>query len=115
MTGLYSASLYLTVMACHTFISPNLKILSRRIVYFFLFFSIEKRPQCTFDFETRKKQMFTEAHAFSRVTYFFYFLASQLDFFLNLHSEISNLTTFSETVQRDDTNFGPFLFYSVAK
>ena len=46
---------------------------------------------------------------------FFYFLASQLDFFLNLHSEISNLTTFSETVQRDDTNFGPFLFYSVAK
>ena len=59
--------------------------------------------------------MFTEARAFSRVTYFFYFLASQLDFFLNLHSEISYPTPFSETVQRDDTNFGPFLFYSVAK
>ena len=59
--------------------------------------------------------MFTEARAFSRVTYFFYFLASQLDFFLNLHSEISYPTLFSETVQRDDTNFGPFLFYSVAK
>ena len=29
--------------------------------------------QCIFDFETRKKQMFTEAHAFSRVTYFFIF------------------------------------------
>ena len=38
-----------------------------------------------------------------------------MDFFLNLHSEISYPTTFSETVQRDDTNFGPFLFYSVAK
>ena len=59
--------------------------------------------------------MFTEALAFSRVTYFFYFLASQLDFFLNLQSEISYPTPFSETVQRDDTNFGPFLFYSVAK
>ena len=45
----------------------------------------------------------------------FYFLANQLDFFLNLHSEISYPTPFSETVQRDDTNFGPFLFYSVAK
>ena len=45
--------------------------------------------QCIFDFETRNKQMFTEARAFSRVTYFFYFLASQLDFFLNLNSEIS--------------------------
>ena len=59
--------------------------------------------------------MFTEARAFSRVTYFFHFLASQLDFCLNLHSEISYPTPFSETVQRDDTNFGPFLFYSVAK
>ena len=29
--------------------------------------------QCIFDFETRKKQMFTEARAFSRVTYFFIF------------------------------------------
>ena len=46
---------------------------------------------------------------------FFYFLASQMDFFLNLHSEISYPTPFSETVQRDDTNFGPFLFYSIAK
>ena len=73
------------------------------------------KSQCIFDFETRNKQMFTEARAFSRVTYFFYFLASQLDFFLNLHSEISYPTPFSETVQRDDTNFGPFLFYSVAK
>ena len=36
--------------------------------------------RCIFDFETRNKQMFTEARAFSRVTYFFYFLASQLDF-----------------------------------
>ena len=71
--------------------------------------------QCIFDFETRNKQMFTEARAFSRVTYFFYFLASQLDFFLNLYSEISYPTPFSETGQRDDTNFGPFLFYSVAK
>ena len=26
--------------------------------------------QCIFDFEIRKKQMFTEARAFSRVTYF---------------------------------------------
>ena len=58
--------------------------------------------------------MFTEARAFSRVTYFFYFRASWI-FFLNLHSEISYPTPFSETVQRDDTNFGPFLFYSVAK
>ena len=30
-------------------------------------------PQCIFDFETRNKQMFTEARAFSRVTYFFIF------------------------------------------
>ena len=74
-----------------------------------------KTTQCIFDFETRNKQMFTEARAFSRVTYFFYFLASQLDFFLNLHSEISYPTPFSETVQKDDTNFWPFLFYSVAK
>ena len=29
--------------------------------------------QCIFDFETRNKQMFTEARAFSRVTYFFIF------------------------------------------
>ena len=29
--------------------------------------------QCIFDFEIRKKQMFTEARAFSRVTYFFIF------------------------------------------
>ena len=49
-----------------------------------------ERSACVFDFEIRNKQMFTEARAFSRVTYFFfYFLASQLDFFLNLHSEIS--------------------------
>ena len=46
---------------------------------------------------------------------FVYFLESQLDFFLNFHSEISYPTPISETVQRDDTNFGPFLFYSVAK
>ena len=74
-----------------------------------------QRTQCIFDFETRKKQMFTEARAFSRVTYFFIFWRASWIFFLNLHSEISNLTIFSETVQRDDTNFGPFLFYSVAK
>ena len=72
-------------------------------------------PQCIFDFDIRNKQMFTEARAFSPVAYFFYFLASQLDFFLNLHSEISYPTPFSETVQRDYTNFGPFPFYSVAK
>ena len=59
--------------------------------------------------------MFTEARAFSRVTYYSIFLASQLDFFLNLHSEISYPNPLSETVQRDDTNFGPFFFYSVAK
>ena len=29
-------------------------------------------PQCIFDFEIRKKQMFTEARAFSRVTYFLF-------------------------------------------
>ena len=75
----------------------------------------DSTTQCIFDFETRNKQMFTEARAFSRVTYFFYFLASQLDFFLNLRSKISYPTPFSETVQRDDTNFGPFLFYLVAK
>ena len=28
--------------------------------------------QCIFDFEIRKKQMFTEARAFSRVTYFLF-------------------------------------------
>ena len=71
--------------------------------------------QCIFDFETSNKQMFTDARAFSRVIFFFYFLASQLDFFLNLHSEISYPTPFSETGQRDDTKFEPFLFYSVAK
>ena len=43
----------------------------------------KSKSQCIFDFEIRNKQMFTEARAFSRVTYFFYFLASQLDFFLN--------------------------------
>ena len=80
----------------------------------FLYIIMVRVSQCIFDFETRNKQMFTEARAFSRVT-FFYFLASQPGFFLNLHSEISYPTPFSETGQRDDTNFGPFLFYSVAK
>ena len=70
--------------------------------------------QCIFDFEIRNKQMFTKHVPFPG-NLFFYFLASQLDFFLNLHSEISYPTPFSETLQRDDTNFGPFLFYSVAK
>lgn len=46
---------------------------------------------------------------------FSYFLASRLDVFLNLQSEISFLAPFSETVQIDDTNFGSFPFYSVAK
>ena len=32
-----------------------------------------QETQCIFDFETRNKQMFTEARAFSRVTYFFIF------------------------------------------
>ena len=59
--------------------------------------------------------MFTEARAFSRVTYFFIFWRASWIFFLNLHSEISYPIPFSETVQRDDTNFGPFLFYLVAK
>ena len=68
-----------------------------------------------FDFEIRNKQMFTEARAFSRVTYFFIFWRASWIFFLNLHSKISYPTPFSETVQRDNTNFGPFLFYSVAK
>ena len=72
--------------------------------------------QCIFDFETRIKQMFTKARAFSRVNIFFIFWRASLIFFLlNLHSEISYPTPFSETVQRDDTNFGPFLYYSVAK
>ena len=56
--------------------------------------------------------MFTEARAFSRVTNFS-FSGEPAGFFLNLHSEISYPTPFSERVQRDDTNFGPFLFYSV--
>ena len=33
----------------------------------------DRFSQCIFDFETRNKQMFTEARAFSRVTYFFIF------------------------------------------
>ena len=83
---------------------------------YFLSMKIDKPviPQCIFDFDIRNKQMFTEAHAFSRVTYFL-FSGEPAGFFLNLHSEISYPTPFSETVQRDDTNFGPFLFYSVAK
>ena len=39
--------------------------------------------QCIFDFETRKKQMFTEARAFSRVTYFL-FSGEPAGFFLKL-------------------------------
>ena len=63
--------------------------------------------QCIFDFDIRNKQMFTEARAFSRVNYFL-FSGEPAGFFLNLHSEISYPTPFSETVQRDDTKFGPF-------
>ena len=61
-------------------------------------------------FDIRNKQMFTKARAFSRITFFFIFWRARRIFFLNLHSEISYLTPFSETVQRDDTNFGPFPF-----
>ena len=39
--------------------------------------------QCIFDFEIRKKQMFTEARAFSRVTYFL-FSGEPAGFFLKL-------------------------------
>ena len=39
--------------------------------------------QCIFDFETRNKQMFTEARAFSRVTYFL-FSGEPAGFFLKL-------------------------------
>ena len=47
--------------------------------------------KCIFDFETRNKR---SACLFP----------GKLDFFLNVHSEISYPTPFSETVQRDDTN-----------
>ena len=40
-------------------------------------------PLCIFDFETRNKQMFTEARAFSRVTYFL-FSGEPAGFFLKL-------------------------------
>ena len=40
--------------------------------------------QCIFDFETRNKQMFIEARAFSRVTYFFLFSSESAGFFLKL-------------------------------
>ena len=59
--------------------------------------------------------LFTQVSGLGPLGPLVYFLASQLDFFLNLHSKISFPTPFSETVQRDNTNFGPFLFYSVAK
>ena len=39
--------------------------------------------QCIFDFEIRNKQMFTEARAFSRVTYFL-FSGEPAGFFLKL-------------------------------
>ena len=39
--------------------------------------------QCIFDFEIRKKQMFTKARAFSRVTYFL-FSGEPAGFFLKL-------------------------------
>ena len=39
--------------------------------------------QCIFDFEIRKKQMFIEARAFSRVTYFL-FSGEPAGFFLKL-------------------------------
>ena len=70
-----------------------------------------ERTACIFDFEIRNKQMFTEARAFSRVTYFFYFLASQLDFFLNLHSEISYPTPFSEQCKEMTQITGHFFLF----
>ena len=44
---------------------------------------ISLASQCIFDFEIRKKQMFTEARAFSRVTYFL-FSSEPAGFFLKL-------------------------------
>ena len=45
-------------------------------LFFFAFYQHENSmthiAQCIFDFEIRKKQMFTEARAFSRVTYFLF-------------------------------------------
>ena len=43
----------------------------------------QQYTQCIFDFEIRKKQMFTEARAFSRVTYFL-FSGEPAGFFLKL-------------------------------
>ena len=43
-----------------------------------------ERTACIFDFEIRNKQMFTEARAFSRVTYFFLFSGEPAGFFLKL-------------------------------
>ena len=40
-----------------------------------------ERTACIFDFEIRNKQMFTEARAFSRVTYFFLFSGEPAGFF----------------------------------
>ena len=45
---------------------------------------LEISAQGIFDFEIRNKQMFTEAHAFSRVTYFFLFSGEPAGFFLKL-------------------------------
>ena len=46
-------------------------------------FCLCQYSQCIFDFEIRKKQMFTEARAFSRVTYFL-FSGEPAGFFLKL-------------------------------
>ena len=51
------------------------------LIYFFN--SVRAYAQCIFDFEIRKKQMFTEARAFSWVTYFL-FSGEPAGFFLKL-------------------------------
>ena len=56
----------------------------RNILQLLLLEKKNKRlSQCIFDFEIRKKQMFTEARAFSRVTYFL-FSGEPAGFFLKL-------------------------------
>ena len=42
------------------------------------------QTQCIFDCDIRNKQMFTEARAFSRVTYFFLFSGEPAGFFLKI-------------------------------
>ena len=66
-------SLLLVFLHTCTGIETNLSLILR----------LEHLSQCIFDFEIRKKQMFTEARAFSRVTYFL-FSGEPAGFFLKL-------------------------------